>query len=575
MSLMNIRNRDVVKCFPLLASILGDRYGVKIHIGGEDAKTDGKTIYLPSMPEDIDQEMLETARGYVDHEAAHIRHTDFEQLKAARLNKLECWLFNAIEDWRVEKKICELYPGCEHNLRKLIIRHFGMEAETGHKNPVSAFSGYVLLTVRSWVVPEIKSIQMAAGQNLLAICPELKKGIDSILNEIADECSTTMQGIEYARKLAQLIVDQFLKPDAKTKTKEPGSKGKSASTSKTQEKESSKNNDSVNNGRDAKANENSSTSAAQSPRIQEGKGSTCKSSSESRADCTEIPASQLSELEKELPQNLGEILADKLQTGISPTIKKEGIAVAKIGKKELKPFAHDERIEALRASVAMRQRVSGLLMAQKRMQGGLGRKGKLESSCLHRICVGNGRVFRGKEEKQGINTALHILVDCSSSMYGQSIMVARKACLALVTALSGIRGVNLALTAFPSEDIESSVTPLIRHGERRAQLPSFRAYGNTPLGPALWWTLTNMVSLKEERKIILIISDGMPTSVKAARNAIFQCRKFGLELVGIGICTSAMIELLGEASRAIWKLEQLAPAMFELLQKTLLKGELK
>ena len=93
---MNIRNRDILGCFPLLASVLGDKYGVEIRMGGDNAMTDGKIIYLPAMPAELDDETLETAKGYVDHESAHVRYTDFEMLRTANLGKLEQWLFNAI-----------------------------------------------------------------------------------------------------------------------------------------------------------------------------------------------------------------------------------------------------------------------------------------------------------------------------------------------------------------------------------------------------------------------------------------------------------------------------------------------
>ena len=53
-----IRNKDVLNCLPLLASILGRNYGVKVEIGGGSAYTDGSTIHLPSLSLDCDTELL-------------------------------------------------------------------------------------------------------------------------------------------------------------------------------------------------------------------------------------------------------------------------------------------------------------------------------------------------------------------------------------------------------------------------------------------------------------------------------------------------------------------------------------
>jgi len=38
----HIRNKDVLRCLPLLASVLGDQYGVEVRIGGDRAATNGR-----------------------------------------------------------------------------------------------------------------------------------------------------------------------------------------------------------------------------------------------------------------------------------------------------------------------------------------------------------------------------------------------------------------------------------------------------------------------------------------------------------------------------------------------------
>lgn len=72
-----IRMKDIMKSLPLVASVLGERYGVEVRIGGDSAFTNGRVIQLPSLPHDSDEGVLALARGFLDHEAAHIRHTDF------------------------------------------------------------------------------------------------------------------------------------------------------------------------------------------------------------------------------------------------------------------------------------------------------------------------------------------------------------------------------------------------------------------------------------------------------------------------------------------------------------------
>ena len=97
-----LRTKDIMSCLPLLACILGKQYNITVEIGGTTAYTNGKTIHIPSLKIDTDEMYINMTRGYVDHEAAHIRYTDFQLLQKANLTRLQFHLFNIIEDWRVE-----------------------------------------------------------------------------------------------------------------------------------------------------------------------------------------------------------------------------------------------------------------------------------------------------------------------------------------------------------------------------------------------------------------------------------------------------------------------------------------
>ena len=117
---INIRNKDVIHCLPLLASVLGDKYGVEVHIGGNQASTNGKVIYIPSLPIESDDTVLALVRGYIDHESGHIRYTDNEAVKDAKMDAVTKYLWNAIEDWRIENRLADIFPGCRQNLHWLI-----------------------------------------------------------------------------------------------------------------------------------------------------------------------------------------------------------------------------------------------------------------------------------------------------------------------------------------------------------------------------------------------------------------------------------------------------------------------
>ena len=79
-------SRDIINSLPLLAAVLGRNYGVEVRIGGREAKTNGRVIYLPSLPLGCEADVLGFARGFIDHEAAHVRHSDCTALHPIQRN---------------------------------------------------------------------------------------------------------------------------------------------------------------------------------------------------------------------------------------------------------------------------------------------------------------------------------------------------------------------------------------------------------------------------------------------------------------------------------------------------------
>ena len=89
-----------MKAMPLVASMLGNKLRGKVVIGSSDtAYTNGDTIFLPPLPVDDEGVLYPLVSGFIDHDAAHIRHTDLGVLKGKRLPPVEKHLWNAIEDW--------------------------------------------------------------------------------------------------------------------------------------------------------------------------------------------------------------------------------------------------------------------------------------------------------------------------------------------------------------------------------------------------------------------------------------------------------------------------------------------
>ena len=106
-----------------------DNYGLKLVFRGTDACTDGKTIYVPELSlfsrsgmtnAEVDDAMqfLQTTRGYIYHEGAHVIFSTFTEVRAALTHggpKFK-FLVNALEDIRVEYKVSAVYPGARESL---------------------------------------------------------------------------------------------------------------------------------------------------------------------------------------------------------------------------------------------------------------------------------------------------------------------------------------------------------------------------------------------------------------------------------------------------------------------------
>lgn len=200
-----IQRKDVMKSLPLLAGILGRQYNVRVEIGGAGAFTDGNTIHLPALPEDMGDTLLKVTKGFLDHEAAHIRETDFAKLKAARLTPFQLHLMNIVEDWRVEERLSAIYPGCGENFRFIIRYLFESVPENSHTPPVASIPEYLLLAVRTWAVPEIQMHKDKVAAEVDAHFEGLREQLDACLENIRPQSRTTSDSIRFALELEAII----------------------------------------------------------------------------------------------------------------------------------------------------------------------------------------------------------------------------------------------------------------------------------------------------------------------------------------------------------------------------------
>lgn len=515
-----LRTKDIMSCLPLLACILGKQYNITVEIGGTTAYTNGKTIHIPSLKIDTDEMYINMTRGYVDHEAAHIRYTDFQLLQKANLTRLQFHLFNIIEDWRVETLLGKHFPGCRKNFDFIIVYLFGKERQKAGSNAPAFFVlEYILLTIRSWNSSEVEKNRTLSRKEMVTACLGIEKELDACLKKIHANTRTTQDAIAHA-----LLLESIIK---KWIPEQP-----QGSTSQME-----KRNDHL-----------------------DGEQSVISEEKEGAQDA----------YEDSFPKTMGAVLREKLSAQ-AEGMDSEHWTVAKI-----RPVTPDvippdmlRRTELITRGLSIR--IQGLMQSLSMSASYPSTKGRLNTAKLYRIKAENPKVFIQRTECVAVNTSLHILLDASASMYGKPMELATASCHAIASACSAIKGLNTAVTAFNGNyrgDV-GLVYPLLKHGHPVHARFNLMPSGGTPLAPALWWVMQQLLFTKERRKMLFVLTDGQPTDMTATKKALKMAHKIGLEVYGLGILDDSINNILPDASRVIYQLEELPAMLFELLHDVL------
>ncbi|MFO1432577.1 MAG: VWA domain-containing protein [Candidatus Competibacteraceae bacterium] len=532
---------------PLLAQALGDKYGVKVDIGGHDAWTDGDTLHLPALPLTDDGKWWVLANGYLDHEAAHVRLTDFTVAKGK--TPLHQTLSNMLEDIRVDARLGERYPGCLSNTHRLdaqLVTAGDYRVPAADSHPVQVLQSYLLQRGRALLL-ESEALTPLADQTEAVFRQVFSPGLATRLSAAlygARDLASTQAAMDLVARLVALLEDETQAPPAPPSPSDRPEQSLPAARSDPGEPGSSE------------PGSGEQTVAAATPAAH----AAVKQALNATAD--------------ELLPDRSRLVADRLTAAAAQAPHQNGrVAVAYMGGhgEGAIQFGPPPDLAAVRrASMALRARLAGLVQASRLLRPHLNRTGhRLDTRRLHRLAVRDTRLFLQRRQRPAVNTAVLILLDRSDSMAGANIQIAREAVLATALALETMAGVHLATAAFPVG--RKDVLPLTNFGQRvPATLPHYglTADGGTPLAEALWWVAWQLLRRSEPRKLALIATDGAPNDWMAAQAIIRRLTAAGIDLVGIGIKTG-LVQTLFPTGVTIWQLKDLAPALFKRLQERL------
>ena len=165
---------------------------------------------------------------------------------------------------------------------------------------------------------------------------------------------------------------------------------------------------------------------------------------------------------------------------------------------------------------------------------------------LHLAALGVRDVFRtpGEDKRRG-HTGLVIVRDISGSMVADNAYeMAIKSDLALSLAAQSFPKLHTANIIYPFVDENFKVIKSFNQSVEET-LSQF-AYGkkgvSTPTGSALQEAITLLSNYEFDRKVIFLITDGLPTKENISiEDVLLRASKDGIEVAGIGIRTDQII----------------------------------
>lgn len=521
-----------------LASMLGARYGVKVQVSGTGAFTNysGKSpiINLPLVTAERGQEVL--LRGYLDHEAGHVRYTNRKIFDSARVQQayLVKTLWNICEDVYIERRMSAAFRGCGQNLRRIAIILFRGKIEPTTSEPVleQALS-YILYGCRSIPVQELRP-EAAVLRDAFpwpSILPELDKLIArSAVTKNSDEC------LSLAEEMEDLIISAY-KQEYGEKQSQQDSQGQDSQSGQGQDsqkpltKEEQRRAASLKKKLD-KAINKIAKSYIGSDNITPGE--MWEIMKKHRAQSIDAGHGYYSSGAEDIKHKLdiGRAIADKLASN-NDIEKYTGCRSMTIRKAAgCNSLSQEDIILGDRMAVQLASRMSSVLQTRSLVKRGTGSVGtRLDNHRLYRPAVGDARIFRHDIPGRTPDVEIMCLVDTSGSMYGDSIDVVNQTMYAIAKATQNIRGCAVGIMSFNTimESVKDMYTPV-----PPVRLTKMEANGSTYLGSALMRVL-DCFTEKARRHVVIILTDGMADDLPILSSALDRAGQNAVEVYGLGI----------------------------------------
>ncbi|BCB43183.1 hypothetical protein VagYM19_23130 [Vibrio alginolyticus] len=550
-------NHPLKNALPIVAAAYGEKFGVKVLIQGQDAFTDGERIVIPTANPD-DPHYQQIAWGYLAHEAAHIRHTNFDMVQKASSKPIRKALLNIIEDVRIENELAKDYPGTRRSISQVI--EYMVDTQQmcvpEQLEPASNLQAWLLFRLRCHFLYQkaLTPLYQAVDERVRQLFPAAAMSRLSAMLTAVPSLASTGEVLKLVDAIVAMLEEESRPPQDESDADSGNDIGRDAS------------NDS-NNSSDSQIPETDSSATGD---VAETGDSDNSDQADNLRQALEASAAQF---ESDTFAQVAEVLSEQAEghQGVTPLSLPQA-EQAMLG---------DEAILTLSASefAQIRARLRGMVQSSQDNRNHAKRHGLRVAT--HRLAAsqaGESRLFIQRQPRIAPNAAVHLLVDISGSM-GKPIgegnrkyfHVANEAALALAMALEGIPGVVPAVSYFPGIHQEVSIALLPKQSVRhRAACFDQKPRGCTPMAQAMWFAANSLLAQKQKRKLMIVLTDGDPDDWAATHDIVDRCRRSGFELLGIGIQTRSVDKFFPQ-SIVINDVRDLKRELFEVTQQLLIQ----
>lgn len=546
----NKRSTDkALRYLKQISSMIAGRHNVKVHIVEKikhNAFTSKDEIFIRN-GDFTNPIYLKLVEGLIDHEAGHLKFSDFTYLRNHQFTPLELALFNAIEDVRMERLVKDLYPGTIRNLQgmcEVLVQRGGAGY---HTQPfMIKFQGYVMMYCRFHF-----NHDKCMKKPLYVTRESLKEATSSefinSLNRILDAVDAVVRCEDISPIIEQLI--RLL--ESQKKEGETNDRNRSQEVSKGQ----------ANNGGGHQTSSVSSQDKSDGAVPQVGDETHEKPSSKGIPSSQKAPLSISEQIEQGLspdtPYQDSDLhdKARKTMNSMATEAAQSGCVDCFLTDRHYvtNPSLCDSYFDVLKSRRLMSKLAPVVKKAFYSMLPKPGeykqRGNQLAPERFSHAIAGRAAVFKDAPLHRQPVAHIHIAVDCSQSMQGAGeanespMLAANTAVFALANTLYQLPKINVQVDYFSS--YKKVCFYRACEFKKRPQAGKFtvKPFGSTPTSEALREGIEQLMrnSAQMERKFLILVVDGdLPNDDEGIhRNNILSMLKLSRQ-VGVNVLCIAL-----------------------------------